>query len=106
MKRGLTVTGGVITAAGLVLAGTFLTRAQIPDVTVAEVGLAVAIGVLVDTMLVRSLLVPALVIWLGDRTWWPARDSLGAGGQRCGAARFQVGTDDRVEVPGGSNSAE
>ena len=73
VKRGLTVTGGVITAAGLVLAGTFLALAQIPDVTVAEVGLAVAIGVLVDTMLVRSLLVPALVIALGDRTWWPAR---------------------------------
>ncbi|MFG1855631.1 MMPL family transporter [Actinomadura geliboluensis] len=71
VRRGLTATGGVISAAGLVLAGTFLALTQIPDVTVAEVGLAVAIGVLIDTLLVRSLQVPALVTWLGDRTWWP-----------------------------------
>ncbi|MBO2464125.1 MMPL family transporter [Actinomadura violacea] len=64
---------GVITAAGLVLAGTFAALAQIPDVTVAEVGIAVAIGVLVDTLLVRSLQVPALVTLLAERTWWPAR---------------------------------
>ena len=74
VRRGLTATGGVITAAGLVLAGTFLALAQIPDVTVAEVGLAVAIGVLIDTVLVRSLQVPALVLWLDERTWWPVRN--------------------------------
>lgn len=73
VHRGLTATGGVISAAGLVLAGTFLALTQIPDVTVAEVGLAVAVGVLIDTLLVRSLQVPALVTWLDDRTWWPAR---------------------------------
>jgi RND superfamily putative drug exporter len=73
VRRGLTATGGVITAAGLVLAGTFAALAQIPDVTVAEVGIAVALGVLVDTLLVRSVLVPALVVLLGDRTWWPIR---------------------------------
>ncbi|WP_344262591.1 MMPL family transporter [Actinomadura napierensis] len=73
VRRGLTATGGVITAAGLVLAGTFAALAQIPDVTVAEVGIAVAIGVLVDTLLVRSVQVPAFVILLGHRTWWPAR---------------------------------
>ncbi|WP_062212234.1 MMPL family transporter [Streptomyces sp. NBRC 109706] len=73
VRRGVTATGGVITAAGLVLAGTFAALGQIPDVTVAEVGIAVAIGVLVDTLLVRSLQVPALVTLLGDRTWWPSR---------------------------------
>ncbi|MGH3446998.1 MAG: MMPL family transporter [Nocardioidaceae bacterium] len=73
VRHGLTVTGGVITAAGLVLAGTFVTLAQLPDVTVAEVGLAVAVGVLMDTLIVRSLLVPALVAMLGDRAWWPSR---------------------------------
>jgi RND superfamily putative drug exporter len=73
VRRGLTATGGVITAAGLVLAGTFAALAQIPDVTVAEVGIAVAIGVLVDTLLVRSLQVPALVTLLAQRTWWPTR---------------------------------
>jgi RND superfamily putative drug exporter len=71
VRRGLTSTGGVITAAGLVLAGTFAALAQIPDVTVAQVGIAVAAGVLIDTILVRSLQVPALVTLLGDRTWWP-----------------------------------
>lgn len=66
--KGLTATGGVI-----VLAGTFSALAQLPDVTVAEVGIAVGIGVLVDTLLVRSFQVPALVILLGDRVWWPTR---------------------------------
>ncbi|MFC5744339.1 MMPL family transporter [Actinomadura rugatobispora] len=73
VRRGLTATGGVITAAGLVLAGTFAALAQIPDITVAEVGIAVAIGVLIDTLLVRALQVPALVTLLAERTWWPSR---------------------------------
>ena len=77
VHRGLTATGGVITAAGLVLAGTFAALAQIPDVTVAQVGIAVAIGVLVDTLLVRALQVPALAALLGERTWWPARPDTG-----------------------------
>ncbi|MEV5534421.1 MMPL family transporter [Streptomyces prunicolor] len=75
VRRGLTSTGGVITAAGLVLAGTFAALGQIPDVTVAEVGIAVAVGVLIDTLFVRSLLVPAIVTLLGDRTWWPGTRS-------------------------------
>ncbi|GAB2904214.1 MMPL family transporter [Streptomyces mayteni] len=73
VRRGLAATGGVITAAGLVLAGTFAALAQIPDVTVAEVGVGVSIGVLVETLLVRSVQVPAAVVLLGDRVWWPAR---------------------------------
>ncbi|TDC72272.1 MMPL family transporter [Streptomyces hainanensis] len=73
VRRGLAATGGVITAAGLVLAGTFAALAQIPDVTVAEVGVGVAIGVLVETLLVRSVQVPAAVVLLGDRVWWPSR---------------------------------
>ncbi|WP_243716439.1 MMPL family transporter [Actinomadura sp. KC345] len=73
VRRGLAATGGVITAAGLVLAGTFAALAQIPDVTVAQVGIAVGTGVLIDTFLVRALQVPALATLLGDRTWWPAR---------------------------------
>ncbi len=72
VRRGLTHTGGVITAAGLVLAGTFFTLAQLPDVTVAEVGIAVAVGVLMDALVVRTFLFPALVTLLGDRTWWPS----------------------------------
>jgi RND superfamily putative drug exporter len=70
--RGLAVTGAVITSAGLVLAGTFSTLAVLPLVFLTEIGFTVAIGVLIDTFLVRSLLVPALVLEIGDRVWWPS----------------------------------
>jgi len=71
--HGLGVTGGVITAAGLVMAGTFADLARLPSVPVAEVGIAVALGVLLDTLLVRTVLVPATLLTLGERVWWPAR---------------------------------
>jgi RND superfamily putative drug exporter len=70
--RGLAVTGAVITSAGLVLAGTFATLAALPLVTLTEIGFTVAVGVLIDTFLVRSLLVPALVLEIGDAVWWPS----------------------------------
>jgi len=71
--RGLAVTGGVITAAGLVMAGTFLVLAVQPSVLVAEVGIAVVIGLLLDTLLVRTILVPASFLVIGEHVWWPAR---------------------------------
>ena len=71
--RGLGVTGGVITAAGVVLAGTFAALTQIPGVSITEVGTAVALGVLLDTLLVRTVLVPASLLTIGERVWWPAR---------------------------------
>jgi len=71
--RGLGVTGGVITAAGIVLAGTFAALTQIPEVAIAEVGTAVALGVLLDTLLVRTVLVPASLLTIGERVWWPGR---------------------------------
>jgi RND superfamily putative drug exporter len=70
--RGLAVTGAVITSAGLVLAGTFATLAVLPLVMLTEIGFVVSVGVLIDTFLVRSLLVPALVLEIGDRVWWPS----------------------------------
>jgi putative drug exporter of the RND superfamily len=70
--RGLAVTGAVITSAGLVLAGTFSTLAVLPLVFLTEIGFTIAVGVLIDTFLVRSLLVPALVLEIGDRVWWPS----------------------------------
>jgi RND superfamily putative drug exporter len=70
--RGLAVTGAVITSAGLVLAGTFSTLAVLPLVALTEIGFTIAVGVLIDTFLVRSLLVPALVLEIGDRVWWPS----------------------------------
>ena len=65
MLRGLAVTGGVITSAGIVLAGTFLVLGVLPLVALTEIGFVVALGVLLDTTLVRSVLVPALVLDLG-----------------------------------------
>ncbi|GAA2515822.1 MMPL family transporter [Winogradskya humida] len=74
--RGLSVTGGVITAAGVVLAATFAALAQLPSVQLTEVGSAVALGVLLDTLLVRTVLVPASILTIGDKSWWPSREKL------------------------------
>jgi putative drug exporter of the RND superfamily len=71
--RGLSVTGGVITAAGIVLAATFAALVLEPTVYLTEVGTAVAIGVLLDTLLVRTVLVPAALLTIGERVWWPTR---------------------------------
>lgn len=71
----LRATGTVITSAGAVLAATFAILAVLPIVSVTELGFLVAFGVLLDTFIVRSLLVPAVFVWLGDKTWWPARRS-------------------------------
>jgi RND superfamily putative drug exporter len=69
---GLAATGGVITSAGLVLAGTFSVLATLPLVAFAEIGFAVAFGVLLDTLIVRSILVTALNLDIGRRIWWPS----------------------------------
>ena len=69
----LTVTGGVITSAGVVLGATFSTLVVLPVVMALQIGLIVAIGVLLDTFVVRTLLVPTLAVDLGDRVWWPGR---------------------------------
>ncbi|MGM1077436.1 MMPL family transporter [Streptomyces sp. H28] len=76
--RGLTTTGGVITSAGVVLAATFAALMVIPLVFLVQLAFIVAFGVLLDTLVVRSLLVPALVIDIGPRAWWPS--SLARGG--------------------------
>ena len=73
MLHGLSVTGGVITSAGIVLAATFAVLGVLPLVTLAQVGFLVAFGVLLDTLFVRSVLVPALVLDIGPRIWWPSR---------------------------------
>jgi RND superfamily putative drug exporter len=72
MRRGLIVTGGVITSAGVVLAGTFLVMAAMPITVLTEIGFAIAIGVLFDALIVRTMLVPALGFMLGEKMWWPA----------------------------------
>ncbi len=67
----LGATGGVITSAGLVLAATFTVLGVLPLVALTELGFLVAVGVLLDTFIVRSLVVPAVALLLGDRFWWP-----------------------------------
>jgi RND superfamily putative drug exporter len=69
---GLSVTGGVITSAGAVLAGTFAVLGTLPVTFLTEIGFAVAFGVLLDTIVVRSVLVTALNLDLGRRVWWPS----------------------------------
>jgi RND superfamily putative drug exporter len=78
--RGLAVTGGVITSAGVVLAATFAVLGVLPLVFLAELGFAVAFGVLLDTLLVRTILVPALAHDIGRKIWWPS--ALAAGSPR------------------------
>ncbi|HCU95304.1 MAG TPA: hypothetical protein DHU96_22370 [Actinobacteria bacterium] len=70
---GLGATGGVITSAGLILAGTFATLGTLPLVVLTEIGFTVAIGVLIDTIIVRSVLVTALTLDIGRMMWWPSR---------------------------------
>jgi RND superfamily putative drug exporter len=79
MLRALVATGPVITSAGLVLAGTFCVLAVLPIWELVEIGFAVALGVLIDTFIVRSILVPAIVWKLGESIWWP---STAKGGKR------------------------
>lgn len=71
--RGLGMTGGVITSAGVVLAATFAALGVIPLLFLAQLAFIVAFGVLLDTVIVRSLLVPALSYDLGRRMWWPSK---------------------------------
>jgi RND superfamily putative drug exporter len=71
--RGLVITGGVITSAGIVLAATFAALAVIPILFLVQIAFIVAFGVLLDTFIVRSLLVPAVTYDIGRAIWWPSR---------------------------------
>jgi RND superfamily putative drug exporter len=71
--KGVTVTGAVITSAGVVLAATFAVLGLLPLVPLAQLGFAVAFGVLLDTIIVRSILVPAMVHEIGPKIWWPSK---------------------------------
>ncbi|MEU7470926.1 MMPL family transporter [Streptomyces sp. NPDC044984] len=78
---GLAATGAVITSAGLVLAGTFAALGTLPMVAFAEIGFAVALGVLLDTFVVRSVLVTSLFLDVGPKVWWPHRLAREDGGE-------------------------
>jgi RND superfamily putative drug exporter len=73
MLSALRATGGVITSAGILLAAVFAVLGVLPLIALAQVGLIVCVGVLLDTLLVRTVLVPALAFILGERFWWPSK---------------------------------
>jgi RND superfamily putative drug exporter len=73
MLRALTATGGVITSAGILLASVFAVLGVLPLVVLAQLGIVIFVGVLLDTLVVRTVLVPALTWVLGERFWWPRR---------------------------------
>lgn len=83
MIRALAATGGVITSAGILLAAVFAVLGVLPLITLTQIGIIVCIGVLLDTLLVRTVIVPALVFLCGDRFWWPRKfkAAANAGGQ-------------------------
>jgi len=73
MIRALSSTGGVITSAGILLAAVFAVLGVLPLITLTQIGIIVCIGVLLDTLLVRTVLVPALAFIAGEKFWWPSR---------------------------------
>lgn len=73
MITAVSTTGAVITSAGILLAAVFVVLGVLPVVALAQIGVIVCIGVLLDTLLVRTVVVPAFVFVLGDRFWWPSR---------------------------------
>ena len=73
MLRALASTGGVITSAGMLLAAVFAVLGVLPLVTLTQIGVIVCVGVLLDTLLVRTIIVPALGVLLGEKFWWPGR---------------------------------
>lgn len=84
MLRALAVTGGVITSAGLVLAATFGALAVLPLLFLFQIAFLVSVGVLIDTFIVRSLLVPGLILEIGPKSWWPSRLARETGYRRTG----------------------
>ncbi len=79
MLRAISATGPVITSAGVILAGTFSVLMTLPVTYTFDLGFMVALGILLDTFIVRTIMVPAAVELLGDRVWWPSTASGGTG---------------------------
>jgi putative drug exporter of the RND superfamily len=102
MLRALAATGGVITSAGILLAAVFAVLGVLPLVVLAQLGVIICVGVLLDTLVVRTVLVPALALILGDRFWWPRR----LGGSNTGDPAPVGGADAEPEpaVPVGAGA--
>ena len=87
MLRALAATGPVITSAGIILAGTFSVLMTLPVTFTFDLGLMVALGILLDTFIVRTIMVPAAVELIGDKIWWPSTAQAG------GALREDTGAE-------------
>ena len=90
MIRALGATGGVITSAGILLASVFTVLGVLPVIVLTQIGVIVGIGVLLDTLLVRTLVVPAIALLLGERFWWPADPAHKQYRRRYSAGRYQT----------------
>ena len=75
MIRAVSATGGVITSAGIVLAAVFCVLGVLPLIVLTQLGIIVGLGILLDTFVVRTLVIPALFALIGDRIWWPTDPS-------------------------------
>jgi RND superfamily putative drug exporter len=95
MLRAVSATGGVITSAGVVLAAVFCVLGVLPLIVLTQLGIIVGLGILLDTFVVRTLVIPALFALIGDRIWWPTFRSSGSGA----ALRCAPGGD-RQSAPG------
>ena len=91
MLRALAATGPVITSAGIILAGTFSVLMTLPVTFTFDLGLMVAMGILLDTFIVRTIMVPAAVELIGDKIWWPSTAQSSAG--------LHEGTDEHETAP-------
>lgn len=97
--RSLSATGGVITSAGILLAAVFAALGVLPLVVLAQVGIVIFIGVLLDTLIVRTVLIPAIVQLLGERFWWPARPNKQVGnGDGAGSEKVASKTASQVDA--------
>ncbi|BCJ46476.1 membrane protein [Actinoplanes ianthinogenes] len=98
MVHAVAVTGAVITSAGILLAAVFAVLGVLPVITLTQIGVIVMIGVLLDTLLVRTVLVPALATILGDRFWWPGRPQAVTAEQPKPSARADWDAVDRTKL--------
>jgi len=105
MIRALAATGAVITSAGILLAAVFAVLGVLPLITLTQIGIIVCIGVLIDTLLVRTVIVPALAFIAGDRFWWPRRPRLTDAEARArGLSAQHIETVAQKEEPVGASS--
>jgi putative drug exporter of the RND superfamily len=98
MLRALTATGPVITSAGIILAGTFSVLMTLPVTYPFDLGFMVALGILLDTFIVRTIMVPAAVELIGDKIWWPS--TADRGGALREKSRAEVGAETATEAAG------